>query len=133
MGPKWYLAKAIDDGRGCRVIGGLEVRNTMDRRSVNGINPRFRIGDRYTLNPISATGGSAITVSGVPVLKMVRESAVADPLFPDTTLLWIVMVAFGSLALCLLHFNRKPRMMAGSMLALTVMMAVFYFIGLGRE
>ena len=77
MGPKWYLAKAIDDGRGCRVIGGLEVRNTMDRRSVNGINPRFRIGDQYTLNPISATGGSAITVSGVPVLKMVRESAVA--------------------------------------------------------
>ena len=133
MGPKWYLAKAIDDGRGCRVIGGLEVRNTMDRRSVNGINPRFRIGDQYTLNPISATGGSAITVSGVPVLKMVRESAVADPLFPDTTLLWIVMVAFGSLALCLLHFNRKPRMMAGSMLALTVMMAVFYFIGLGMQ
>ena len=133
MGPKWYLAKAIDDGRGCRVIGGLEVRNTMDRRSVNGINPRFRIGDQYTLNPISATGGSAITVSGVPVLKMVRESAVADPLFPDTTLLWIVMVAFGSLALCLLHFNRKPRMMVGSMLALTVMMAVFYFIGLGMQ
>ena len=133
MGPKWYLAKAIDDGRGCRVIGGLEVRNTMDRRSVNGINPRFRIGDQYTLNPISATGGTSISVSGVPVLKMVRESAVADPLFPDTTLLWIVMVAFGSLALCLLHFNRKPRMMVGSMLALTVMMAVFYFIGLGMQ
>lgn len=129
MGPKWYLVKAVDDGRGCRVIGGLEVRNTMDRRSVNGINPRFRLGDQYTLNPVSATGGVAIPVSGIPVLKMIRESAVADPIFPDSTLLWIVMVAFGVLALCLLHFNKKLWMMAGSMLTLTVVMAVFYFIG----
>ena len=133
MGPKWYLAKAIDDGRGCRVIGGLEVRNTMDRRSVTGVNPRFRLGDQYNLNPISTTGGTAITVSGVPVLKMIRESAVADPLFPDSTMLWIVMLAFGGLALCLLHFNKRPWMMAGSMLTLTAMMAVFYFIGMRMQ
>ena len=43
IGPKWYLVKSITDEDGWRVIGGLEVKNTLDTRSMNGVNPKFRL------------------------------------------------------------------------------------------
>ncbi|MGM9738528.1 MAG: sensor histidine kinase [Candidatus Cryptobacteroides sp.] len=133
MGPKWYLVKSISDKRGCRVIGGLEVRNTLDTRSVNGVNPRFGLGDQYSLNPISSTGGTPIFVSGQPLLKLLRESSGGDPLFPDSSLLWIVIALLVMVIMVFLYMNLSVKLMLTAMASLTILLGVFYAVGTGMQ
>ncbi|MGM9742486.1 MAG: ATP-binding protein [Candidatus Cryptobacteroides sp.] len=133
MGPKWYLVKSVSDRRGCSVIGGLEIRNTMDTRSVNGVNPRFRLGDQYSLHPVSYPGGEPVFVSGYPLLKLLRESSGGDPLFPDSSLLWIAMGIFVLMIVTFLYFNRNLKVMFIAMGSITVLMAVFYALGIGMK
>ncbi|MGM9764821.1 MAG: hypothetical protein ACI3ZO_00550, partial [Candidatus Cryptobacteroides sp.] len=133
MGPKWYLVKSISDRRGCRVIGGLEVKNTLDTRSVNGVNPRFGLGDQYSLNPISSTGGTPIYVSGQPLLKLLRESSGGDPLFPDSSLLWIVVALLVMVIMVFLYMNLGIKLMLTAMASLTILMWVFYAVGTGMQ
>lgn len=133
MGPKWYLVKSVSDKRGCRVIGGLEIRNTMDTRTVNGVNPRLRLGDQYSLHPVSYPGGEPIMVSGRPLLKLLRESSGGDPLFPDSSLLWLAMGIFVLMTMTFLYFNRSVKVMFIAMGVVTVLMAVFYALGIGMK
>jgi two-component system, NtrC family, nitrogen regulation sensor histidine kinase NtrY len=133
MGSKWYLVKSVSDRRGCRVIGGLEVRNSMDNRSVNGVNPRLRLPDRFTLNPISATGGVAITVAGQPLMKLIQDTVRSVSPFRDSTIIWLSIAFFALGILLFLKFNRSLRMMFLSAGAVTVLMAGFYFAGYGMQ
>ena len=46
-GPKWFLARSIREGD-LTVIVGLEVINELKSSPFNGVNPRFRLSDRYS-------------------------------------------------------------------------------------
>ena len=133
IGPKWYLVKSLTDRNGCRVIGGLEVRNTMDTRSVNGVNPKFRLSDRFSLHPISTSGGSVISVNGYPLMKLIQETTRIAPILPDTTLLWLSAAFFVIGVLTFLYFNRSLRSMWFSILSITVAMLAFYIVGYGMQ
>lgn len=133
IGPKWYLVKSLTDRNGCRVIGGLEVRNTLDTRSVNGVNPKFRLSDRFSLHPISTSGGSVISVNGYPLMKLIQEATRIAPILPDTTLLWFSAAFFVIGVLTFLYFNRSLRSMWFSILSITVAMLAFYIVGYGMQ
>ena len=62
LGPKWYLAKAVDS-LNVRIIAGLEIVNT----NSDVVRP-------YTVQPISYSEGNVICVKGEPKFKIVYES-----------------------------------------------------------
>lgn len=133
IGPKWYLVKSIQDRHGCKIIGGLEIRNTMDTRSINGINPKFRISDRFSIYPINYSGGAVIFVKGQPLMKLLQETARIMPILPDTTMLWLSVAFFIFGVLIYLWSHRNIKTMLISILALTAVMGTFYATGYGMQ
>lgn len=133
IGPKWYLVKALFGKGGSRIIGGLEIRNTLDSRSINGVNPKFRLSDRFSLQPISYSGGSVISVNGYPLMKIIQETTRVMPILPDTTMVW-VSVTFMILGIMLyLHFNRSRKVLRLAVVALTLIFLAFYLFGYGMQ
>ncbi|MBR3562687.1 MAG: hypothetical protein IKN93_02555 [Bacteroidales bacterium] len=63
LGPKWYLAKAVDS-LNVRIVAGLEIVNT----NSDVVRP-------YTVQPISYSEGNVICIKGEPKFKIVYESA----------------------------------------------------------
>ncbi len=133
IGPKWYLVKSIEDGRGWRIIGGLEIRNTMDTRSINGVNPNFRLSDRFSLQPISYSGGSVISVDGHPLMKIIQETTRVAPILPDSTMLWLSVFFLIAGIMLILHFNRDFRTLILSVISITFIMAGFCIVGHGMQ
>ena len=72
IGPKWYIVKYVADGIDCKVIGGLEIKNSLiDNvlKSDNGINRRLRLDSKYSIVPIIESGGAAVFLEGKPLMK----------------------------------------------------------------
>ena len=67
LGPRWYLAKSRTEGD-VTVIAGLEIRN----RSL-------RVPENLTIRPLSYSGGTAVSVGGVPQFKILCESTAPSP------------------------------------------------------
>ena len=81
LGPKWYLAKAVDS-LNVRIIAGLELLNT------NSDEAR-----PYNIQPISFSEGREICVDGVPKFKLAVESF--DSSLPlNSTLLFLALACF---------------------------------------
>ena len=91
-GPKWYLARSIREGN-LTVIVGLEVVNELNSRTFNGVNPRFRLGDRYSVQPLTGSIGAPVVVNGEPLFKIVAET-VSEPDRHDAFLFWLAIVLF---------------------------------------
>ena len=51
LGTKWYLVKSASEGS-CRVIAGLEIPDAAE--------------DRFSVVPLSSSGGGPVSVGGVP-------------------------------------------------------------------
>lgn len=133
IGPKWYLVKSITDEDGWRVIGGLEVKNTLDTRSMNGVNPKFRLSDRFSLQPISYSGGSALSVDNQPLMKIVQETTKVVPILPDSTMLWISIALLVVGIMLILYFHKSVRALVLSLMAITVIMLCFCIAGHGMQ
>jgi signal transduction histidine kinase len=103
-GPKWYLARSIREGN-LTVIVGLEVVNELNSRTFNGVNPRFRLGDRYSVQPLTGSIGAPVVVNGEPLFKIVAET-VSEPDRHDAFLFWLAIVLF--LAGTLLLLSVRP-------------------------
>lgn len=73
IGPKWYLARSINQGN-TRLIIGLEIINTISDRSWGGINPRLRTPKGYSIQPLSEAAGSVVSVKDAPMFKLIYES-----------------------------------------------------------
>lgn len=129
IGPKWYLVKSLTDDHGCRIIGGLEVRNTMDSRTVNGINPKLRVSDHFSVFPISYSGGAVISLDGYPLMKLVQETSRVSPLLPDTTMIWLSAAFFIIGVMVYLGFHRNLRTMLYCIAAVTLTLGILYIVG----
>lgn len=129
IGPKWYLVKAVAAGQGRRIIGGLEVRNSEDARTLNGVNPRFRLSDRFSVFPISCSGGEVISVEGCPVIKLIQETAVVMPVRIDATLVWLSLIFCIAAVLAYLHFHRNLRTMFTAMGIITLAISIVFMMG----
>ena len=63
LGPKWYLAMAVDS-LNVRIIAGLEI-----------VNANSDVAKPYTVQPISYSEGNVICIGGEPKFKIAFESA----------------------------------------------------------
>ena len=63
LGPKWYLARAVDS-LNVHLVAGLEIVNT-----------NSDVARPYTVQPISYSEGNVISVGGEPKFKIAFESA----------------------------------------------------------
>lgn len=135
IGPKWYLVKMLKGYGNVTIIGGLEIRNTLDSRSVNGVNPRFHLSDRFSVQPISYSCGCPISVDGYPLMKIIQETTKSNSPFylPDTVMLWIIVALLVMVVLGYLHFHRTRRGLWIAMGIFTVMMLVFYLLGYSMQ
>lgn len=87
LGPGWYIARYQDTPSG-RVISGLEISNTVSESSLNGVNPHLKLGDKFAVRPLTTSGGSAVSLDGVPQFKVMYESMQGGAL-SYTYLMWI--------------------------------------------
>jgi len=89
LGTKWYLVKSASEGS-CRVIAGLEIPETAD--------------DRFSVVPLSSSGGAPVSVDGVPQFKLVNDT-LGNSAKADAYLILFAYIFF-LLATCL-YFARK--------------------------
>ncbi|MDO5442197.1 MAG: ATP-binding protein [Bacteroidia bacterium] len=104
FGQNWYLIKSVAD-HGCRIIAGIEVMNEMDSRSNNHVNPSLRLNDKFSINPISSSGGSTVYVQGLPQFKIIQDSLKSSTM-ADSNLVWLALLIFVA-ALLLAISNRR--------------------------
>ena len=133
FGPSWYLVKAIDDGRGCRVIGGLELRNTQRDLSLNSVNPRLGLSDRFAIYPISYSGGSPVCIDGRPLIKVLQENPRVMPMIPHPVALWVAILLILGGMLMFLYYNRDIRYMLLTLIGSTLFLMAFYIFGMAMK
>ena len=91
-GPKWYLARSVREGD-MTVIVGLEIVNELKSSPFNGVNPRFRLGDRYSVQPLTSSVGVPVVANGAPLFKIAAET-VSEPDRHNVYLFWLSIVLF---------------------------------------
>ena len=126
FGPKWYLAKSVQHEDGL-VIAGLEVMNTSDNESLNGVNRRLGLSDRFSIQPLVFSGGSMVSAGGRPQFKVLCDSLSNKP-FVDSGLVWIAF-ALLLIGLTLFLWNRRTarRFFIVTGVSLVAMMAMYYW------
>lgn len=127
LGPKWYLVKSRTD-LPKRVIGALEVVDPINPRRFNGINPKLRIREKYTIKPLSENGGTAVELDGIPQFKITYES-LSGSSSADPTFIWIAMALLVSAAIVFLSRRRTLRRFAIASAGIIVVMAVMFVWG----
>lgn len=128
IGPKWYIAKSIQDSK-CRVIGGLEIKNTLNTTTVNGVSSELRLSDRFCVYPLSYSGGAVVQVDGKPMLKVIQENAQVPLMIPDTILAWIALLIMLVSAFVYLYAHRTIKGMVVTQVWLLLVLALFYIAG----
>ena len=128
IGPKWYIAK-YKESDGYRAVAGLEVKNTNNTSSVNGVNPALRVSDRFSVYPLSYSGGAEVIVDGRPMMKVIQENAQVPPLMPDTVVAWIALLLMIIAAFVYLYTHRTIRGMLITQVWLLLALGSFYIIG----
>ena len=126
-GPKWYLARSIREGD-LTVIVGLEVINELKSSPFNGVNPRFRLSDRYTVQPLTASVGVPVVANGAPVFKVAAET-VSEPERHNVFLFWLSIILFLAGTLLLLSVKPTVPWALAAALVQTVFIGGIYLYG----
>ena len=122
FGPKWYLCRMENRGD-TKILTGLEIMDSQDKSSFNGINPRLRLGDRYTIKPLTFSGGSAVSAGGQPQFKILYDSLTGTAT-ADGTLMWCALALFVAAALIFLLEKKSLRRALAVCGGIVVAMAV---------
>jgi len=131
-GPKWYLVKAVVEDN-CRLIGGIEILNTLDDRSFNGVNPKFRLNDKFTIQPLSYSDGEAVYLGEQPVFKIVYDSATKATPSSNTVLLWLSFLFFVASGFLFLRNKRSWRRLGIVLLGQITGLALLYKHGISVQ
>lgn len=127
-GPKWYLVKSISE-KDCKVIGGLEIKNTLVASPLNGINPKLHLNASLSIQPLAFSDGSAVYVDGKPLIKVASEASIRQLVVTNTGIIWLALLLFlcGTLAYVLAKrdYHRLIKAIAG----LTVITLTIYLWG----
>ena len=127
-GPKWFLVKSVREGD-LMVIAGLEMVNELKSSPYNGINPYFRLGDSYTLQPLTASIGIPVEVEGAPLLKITSEN-VSEPDGHNSVLFWLGILLFFAGLLFLLSARPTLPWAGAALVVEAVFAAGIYLYGL---
>ena len=129
IGPKWYLTYSRSGDDGSLVIAGLEVKNSMEGSTVNGVNPRLGLADYFSLYPISWSGGAAVSVRGRPLLKIIQENARSNPMLPAPASVWASVMLLILAAFLFLNYHKSLRNLVFVLFFLTLLLGAFYLFG----
>ena len=97
IGPKWYVVKAVNGTRNDRVIAGLEIKNTLIDDiygNENGVNPELKLPVQYYVQPLSFSGGTDVSIDGIPLFKVITDTTTGKTLFDNSLLRWIGILLF---------------------------------------
>lgn len=131
LGAKWYLVKSVA-GEECKIIAGLEIVNTLDDNSRNGSNPRLKLGNRFTIAPLTNSGGDPVCVDGVPKFKILNDLLQSQAVF-NSYMIWLAYASF-VIALILFLINKRSCLrFAISSVSLLLATVLMYFWGLGLQ
>lgn len=131
FGTRWYLVKSasVDD---CRVISGLEIVDTQDRNSYNGVNRHLRLGERYSINPLANDEGATVYVGGVPQFKVFYES-LSGTASAYPPLMWLAFLLFFSAGLVFLLEARTLRHLAAYVIGCVIAGLAFFLWGYSAQ
>ena len=126
-GPKWYLARSVREGD-VTVIVGLEIVNELKSSPFNGVNPLFRLSDRYSVHPLTGSIGVPVVANGTPLFKVAAET-VSEPERHNVFLFWLSIVLFLAGTLLLLSVKRTVPAALGTILLQTLFIGGIYLYG----
>ena len=127
LGSRWYLVKSVRDAS-VLLIAGMEVMDDMPTRMPGRVNRRLHLPGKYSIRPVSVSGGSPVYLEGRPQFKVLLESLSAAS--RDTSpLVWLALALVLSALLLYLSAERSMSrfwQVSGGILAV---MAGLYFWG----
>ena len=133
LGSKWYVVYYVTDYVGCKVIGGMEVKDNFysDVNSTeNGVNRKLRVPSNYFIMPISYDGGSTVYLDSEPMFKVIAEARPDLPSVDASMLRWVALLLFTVAVVLYLSAHRTRRAYFISLAILLAMTFVAYFWGL---
>ena len=131
IGQSWYLVKMMAT-RECKVIGGLEVTLAMDSKGALGTNPLLRLDDRFSIMPLSSSGGSTVSLDGRPIFKILQETLTAAPV-ADAYFVWLAFLLFVGAILFYLSAHRTLGCFWAALGCIAAAMAGLYLWGMGAR
>ena len=131
IGSKWYIVKSRDAGDN-KLISGLLVIDTQDKRSYNGVNPRLHLSTSYSVRPLTFSGGSDVCLEGKPVFKVLYDSMTGE-VMADPTLLWISLLLFIAAAVMFVFRRRTLRRAVIACGGIILATGAMYFWGLSAQ
>ena len=132
LGPKWYLVKSVTGPGGQKIIAGLEVKNTLiddARRNENGVNPHLKLPGKYSVIPLTHSGGSAVEIDGKPLFKILYDGSQATPFFDNSMLRWAAVILFAFAIVLFLAGQRTLKVFAVVASTLTLLLMLAYLWG----
>ncbi len=132
LGPKWYIVKSVTDNVNCKVIAGLEIKNTLlegIQKMENGANPHLKLPSYYDIFPISEPGGTTVEMDGRPMFKISADLKGIPTFFANSVLRWLslLLLALSSVLYLWGHRSMKNYIMAS--VILISMATLAYFLG----
>lgn len=132
LGPKWYIVKAVTGDYNDKIIAGIEIKNTLIddiRGSDNGVNPRLKLPERYTVLPLNHSGGSAVEINGQPLFKVLCDSNSEAPFFDNSLLRWLSLLLFAAATVLFLAGHRTLKAFAGVVSTISLLYLMSYIWG----
>lgn len=133
LGPKWYLVRSVTGNDNQKIICGLEIKNTLiddARRNENGVNPRLKLSGKYSVLPLTNSGGSAVEIDGKPLFKILYDSSQATPFFDNSMLRWTAVIMFAIAIVMFLAGHRTLKVYTVVASTLTLLFLMSYIWGL---
>lgn len=127
LGPKWYIVRASDiDGK--RIISGLEISNSLDQSSYGGVNKRLHLRRRFSVRPLTYSGGSPVMLDGRPVFKVLYDS-LSGVVMANDALLWGALFLFLAASVAFVFRRRTVGRALIASAGILASIAAMYFWG----
>ena len=129
IGPKWYVTKAVYGSRNDKVLAGIEIKNTLIDdiiKNENGVNPILKLPARYSVQPLSYSGGTDVALDGTPLFKIIADTNLSTPFFNNSILKWLAMLFFATAMLLFLASRRTFKVYFIVSASLCLLMAISF-------
>ncbi len=132
IGPKWYLVKSVTSDNQ-KIIAGLGIKNSLiddARRNENGVNPELGLSRKYSLLPLTNSGGAAVEIDGKPLFKIRNDGNHTTPFFDNSMLRWLSVFFFAFAIIMFIAGHRTLKVYAVVTLTLTLLFFMSFIWGL---
>lgn len=128
LGHQWYLLKSYEAAP-VKLIGGLLLMDDGDERSLNGASPYLHLADKFSIKPITFSGGTPVEVGGVPQFKILADVQESSQGY-DTELIWVSLFLLAAAMFLILLEKRSFRRYVFSSAVLLAALVAMYISGM---